>query len=295
MDTAARNLRGFVEDVQSPSAGLLDFPSPASDLEIFTPGAASASLAANVTSNPWAGSDVHLPSTTSAIPDTVELQPSIVSPAHELTQPGLDFDTIVGARVAPTPTTPPPPSSLKAGSELRLPSFAQLGIGAPHSEREPVRRPSLARNSIHLGDGLPPSLPQAGAIDFESVTTLPADHRADHVHEHVDTSQPESLPHAQSRVPLHSPLHHYVTTLTPPDDNGRITWESITKIATGPMNTPVAELGTLPADSEVSTAADAAGVPDINIEASTPMEETPRPWLTDAIKVMRKQWNDMRA
>ncbi|KAG9738032.1 hypothetical protein KCU63_g22196, partial [Aureobasidium melanogenum] len=177
MDTAARNLRGIVEDVQSPSAGLLDFPSPASDLEIYTPGVGSLSLAANVTSNPWPGSDACLSSATSAIPDTAELQPSIPTPAHEFEQPGLGFDTLVGARVAPAPTSPPPVTSIKDSRDLRLPSFSKLGIAAPHSE--PVR-PLLVRNPHPcLGGDDSAALPQVGAGALGENTKLPADHHID--------------------------------------------------------------------------------------------------------------------
>ncbi|KAI4718359.1 hypothetical protein E4T48_05424 [Aureobasidium sp. EXF-10727] len=289
MDTAARNLHGIVEDVQSPSAGLLDFPSPASDLEIYTPGVGSSSLAANVTSNPWPGSDTCLSSATSAVPDTVELQPSICSPAHEVEQPGLGFDALVGARVAPAPTSPLPLPSLKDGRDLRLPSFTRLGIAAPHSE--PVR-PVLVRNPHPcLGDDDSSALPRVGTVTLGENTNPPADHRVDDaLLEHVDAFHPESSPAVQTRAPLQSPVHHYVTTLTPPDDTGRITWEPITQFATGPMVSPVAAIGGLASDAEASAAPipDGSTIPSINLQVSTPLGESTRPWLSDAINIMLK-------
>jgi hypothetical protein len=288
MDTAARNLRGLVGDVQSPSAGLLDFPSPASDLDIYTPGVGSLSLAANVTSNPWAGSDACLSSATSAIPDTVEqLQPSILTPAHEFEQPGLGFDTVVGVRVAPAPTSPLPLSSLKDRRDLRLPSFTQLGIAAPHSE--PVR-PLLVRNPHPcLGDDDSTALPRVGGTIFEGNTSPVADLRVDDaVFDHVDACQPESSPTVQPRAPLLSPVHHYVTTLTPPDDTGRITWEPITQFATEPITTPMAASAIQASGPEASAApnSDASAVPVIT--RTNPIEDSPRPWLRDAITVMRE-------
>ncbi|KAH0268356.1 hypothetical protein KCU91_g9459, partial [Aureobasidium melanogenum] len=287
MDTAARNLRGIVEDVQSPSAGLLDFPSPASDLEIYTPGVGSLSLAANVTSNPWPGSDACLSSATSAIPDTAELQPSVATPAHEFEQPGLGFDTLVGARVAPAPTSPPPVTSIKDSRDLRLPSFSKLGIAAPHSE--PVR-PLLVRNPHPcLGGDDSAALPQVGAGALGENTKLPADHHIDDaLLGPVDAFHPESSSTVQPRAPLHSPMHHYVTTLTPPDDSGRITWEAITQFATGPMTSPMAASGDLASATEASAASESDGsaIPSINVQVSTPMEEPPRPWLKDAITIM---------
>ena len=281
------NLPGSVEEARLLSAGL-DFPSPASDIDIFTPTAPSL----NATSNPWPGVDVICPSSAiSPVPDTV-VQPSVLTPAYELERSDLlGFDKFVGTRVAPAPTSPLPLSSSKVGSDLRLPSFAQLGIAAPHSE--PPRRPSLARNPLCLGDPAT-ALPQA-VIESESVAALPVDHRVgDAVHEHVDTWQPDSE-QPYTRDPLHSPLHHYVTTLTPPDDNGRITWEAITKIATGPMNTPATETGGVPlgSDAPTATAADTSGVPQIKFQASTPLGEATRPWLEDAIQIMRESCSDL--
>lgn len=287
MDTAARNLRGIVEDVQSPSAGLLDFPSPASDLEIYTPDVGSLSLAANVTSNPWPGSDACLSSAaTSAIPDTAELQPSVSSPAHEFEQPGLGFDALVGARVAPAPTSPPPLTSIKDSRDLRLPSFSQLGIAAPHSE--PVR-PLLVRNPHPcLGGDDSAAVPRVGSVALGEKTKLPADHHVDDaLLGHVDALHTESSS-VQPRAPLHSPMHHYVTTLTPPDDSGRITWEAITQFATGPMNSPMAAGGGLASAAEAASDSDGSGIPSINVQVSTPMEEPPRPWLKEAITIMRE-------
>lgn len=288
MDTAARNLRGIVEDVQSPSAGLLDFPSPASDLDVYTPDVGSLSLAANVTSNPWPGADACLSSATSAIPDTAKL-PSVSSPAHEFEQPGLGFDTLVGARVAPAPTSPPPVTSFKDSRDLRLPSFSQLGIAAPHSE--PVR-PLLVRNPHPcLGGDDSSALPRVGTVALGENTKLPADPCIDDdLLGHVDASHSNSSPTIRPRAPLHSPMHHYVTTLTPPDDSGRITWEAITQFATGPMNSPMAASG-VASGAEVSSAAsdpDGSAIPSINVQVSTPMEEQSRPWLKDAITIMRE-------
>ena len=291
MDTAARNLRGFVEDVQSPSAGLLDFPSPASDLEIYTPGAGSLSLAANVTSNPWLDSDACLSSSaTSAIPDTVEqLQPSVFTPAHEVEQRDFSFDTLVGARVAPAPTSPLPLLSQKDPRDLRLPSFTQLGIGAPHSE--PVR-PLLVRDPHpRLGDIDAAAEPQVGGTVFGENTRPSANRRGDDaVFDHVNACQPKSSPAVQPRAPLHSPVHHYVTTLTPPDDTGRITWEPITQFTTEPMASPVAASGDLASGAEASAApqSDGPALPIITRSVPTPIEESPRPWLNDAITIMRK-------
>ncbi|KAI4833537.1 hypothetical protein E4T44_09358 [Aureobasidium sp. EXF-8845] len=264
----------------------MDFPSPASDLDIYTPGVGSLSLAANVISNPWAGSDAYLSSVTSAVPDTVEqLQPSILTPAHDFEQPGLGFDTVVGVRVAPAPISPLPLPSLKDRGDLRLPSFTQLGIAAPHSE--PIR-PLLVRNPHpSLGDNNSTALPRVGGTVSEGYTRPPSDPRVDDaVFEHVDACQPEFSPAVQPRAPLHSPVHHYVTTLTPPDDTGRITWEPITQFATEPITSPMAA-SAIPASGAEASAApnpDASAVPVIT--RSNPVEDSPRPWLRDAIKIM---------
>ncbi|KAI5253709.1 hypothetical protein E4T42_02808 [Aureobasidium subglaciale] len=285
MDTAARNSRGFVEDVQSPSADLLDFPSPASDLEIFTPGVGSLSSTANVTPNSWPGADACLPSATSAIPDPVELQTSL-SPTHEFEQPGLGFDTFVGTRVAPAPTSPQPLLPSKVGEDLRLPSFAQLGIAAPHSESI---RPLLVRNP-HCCLGVDNSA--ASSIDIGDKKGLTAGACVgDAMPEHVDAIQPVSSLSVQPRSPLHSPVHHYVvTTLTPPDDTGRITWGPVTQFAAGAMSSPVA-IGEGPApgiEAPIASVASESTIPAINVRGSSPLEEPPRPWLKNAISIILK-------
>jgi hypothetical protein len=252
-----------VDVVQSPSAGFLDFPSPASDLEVFTPGVDSLSLGSFDSRPP---SDACSPLAISPVPGTVEHQQSVLSPTYEHEQPEFAFDTLVGARVAPTP--------MSLGPELRSPSFARLGIiSAPHSE--PICRPALARNPVL-------AYARAGAVNLEPDTKLPADPSAgEHVTEFSSIVQPS--------VPLHSPVHHYVTTLTPPDDNGRITWDSMTEFPTGHMISHATESGALMSGNESSSASTAGSAPPaINIQCSTPMEESSRPWLRNAIQIIRE-------
>jgi hypothetical protein len=41
-------------------------------------------------------------------------------------------------------------------------------------------------------------------------------------------------------------------------------------------------------DASTASEADGSGIPSIKVEASTPMEDSPRPWLNDAIQIMRE-------
>lgn len=213
------------------------FPSPAAaDIAVTTP--CPDQSIADVSFCPWgidplsSGSCVVL----APEPNSVRLD-DVPTPVQEL-QPVLSFDNIVGAHVNPAPNNTQSLLQAKMGSGLCLPSFSKLGIAAPHSESPPQRHP--VQDPASRGDL---SRALAHPLDFQD-GAYPSDQTLDDtLHEQVESTQQAVSPSVHSKVPpLHSPLHHYVTTLTPPDENGRITWESITEVAPGPLDSPSPEL-----------------------------------------------------
>lgn len=220
-----------------PTAADFGFPSPAAeDILITTPSLDRTLLAAAVSSPSWStdsiveGRDALL---LASEPDVVRHQ-VVVTPGQEM-QPPLSFDAIVGADVDPAPSDALslPPNS-KAGPALRLPSFMSLGIANPTPDQHPapdhVARDDLSQHPLQsLGLDIGASHDPFSSDDLRE--------QVDILRQEVDSPGSHSF---DPSLPS-PPLQQFVTTLTPPDENGRITWESITKLSTGPMNSPTTE------------------------------------------------------
>ena len=220
-----------------PTAADFGFPSPAADdINLTTPTLSQDWSAAAVSSPQWpTHALVESSSLLASEPDVVKHE-DVVTPGMESLAP-LSFDAIVGADVDPAPSDVMLSSSLKAGPELRLPSFASLGIAAPHSVSVPQAH--LASDLISGGGDMLHSSSRSSHLD---TIARPADAFVEDLCQQVGhLEQADSLsghPTLPSSIP--SPLHHYVANLTPPDENGRITWSSITKVATGSLDSPTA-------------------------------------------------------
>jgi len=295
-----------------PTAADFGFPSPAADdINLTTPTLSQDSSAATVSSPQWpTHALVESSSLLGPEPDVVEHE-DVVTPGMEL-QASLSFDAIVGADVDPAPSDVMSSSSLKAGPELRLPSFASLGIAAPHSVSIPQRHP--AQDLVSAGDALH-SPSRSSPLD---TIARPVDAFGDDLCQRLGHLERADSPSGHPTVPSStpSPLHHYVATLTPPDDNGRITWSSITKVATGLLNSPTAttptDMGTVLSDAgdassieppaaavaamDIAAIAGAAAVsttgPDegestTDTNSDSSLSETPA-WLKPIIQAMRE-------
>lgn len=299
-------MRSTVEDIQ-PTAADYGFPSPAADdINITTPGLGQGSLAASISSPKWPTDLFTTGQSALLAPEPDIVRHEDVATPLELQAP-LSFDAVVGADVDPAPSDALSlPSSLRTEPALCLPSFTSLGIAAPHSGLIPQRHP--AREQFSRGD-LRRTLPQA--FDPETVASSSDPFSSDLRGQLEILQQTESSPSHTRTSPLHSPIHHYVTTITPPDESGRITWEAITKVGTGPLKSPSVDgemnsLGiedALPVAAVATAAAAAANVTatpstfsaHVTSEGGSSADSTrgagvsSRPsWLRSVIRVMRK-------
>lgn len=210
--------------------------------------------------------------------------PQVSTPLQEI-QPELGFDATVGAAVDPAPyhELHSAPAS-KSGPGLRLPSFAKLGIEAPHSA--PLTGQIYAKSPLSLG-----SLTSTLPLPFDSDTVgggVSDMCTSDDMSEQIERAQHPGPPHADGRTPsLLNASHHFVTTLTPPDDEGNITWNRIHQLTTGPLGTPAlsSDLGESSAGEAV--AGEASGVPQITVDNTDPSTDIPM-WIDGAIQTMRE-------
>lgn len=303
LERVSLNMRDFIGE--HPTAADFGFPSPAADdISISTPSLDQSSLIAPLSSAQWSTDTIGAASCAFLAPEPDVVEPEdVITPGQDLLLPPLSFDAVVGADVNPAPSDALSlPSASKTAPPLRLPSFASLGIAAPHS------RLISKEHSTHDRGHLSRSLPQQPSVS--DIAAAPCDTSSSDDLPQLDSLGLVDSPSARSIVPT-LPLHHYVTTLTPPDENGRITWESITKFATGPMNSPSTDLsGNLSCASETTpgppAGASAAAVANVTATA-TPFSATvvgedgvandctsdsspadPPMWLKPVIEAMRE-------
>lgn len=278
-------------DTLCPVAADFGFPSPAS--EDIPPNTPSLDDRAG---NALSGASPFVPATAAVatVPENVQC-PAIQSPAYEVQPSLLEFDTVVGASVNPVSVSEsgsrllPATSPTKAGPRrLRLPSFALLGITAP-SPADSTEQPNGDSNFLNpLGR----NLDSCGRLLHEnfSSSSHPLLDGPDGERQAVPSAL--SSPKAQARV-VHNPLHQYVTTITPPDDSGRLIWNSISTVATGAMDSPATDPGAASTTPEQPAVAGSSSTgPQIRIQHASPPEES-EPWLNGAIDTMCKRVSDV--
>lgn len=253
--------------IPSPASEDLCLASPSLDRSAFAPGFSLDASSSGMT----------------AEPDVVQLH-QVATPMQE-SQAELGFDAVVGASVDPAPNHELHSlSASKAGPGLRLPSFAKLGIEAPHSA--PLTGQML-ESPVSLGS-LASTLPLP--FELDTVGGSSESCSSSDMPEHPGSSQPaqSQSPKVDIRLPsLPSPLHHFVTTLTPPDDEGNITWDQIRKLATDPLGTPAVDAGLAASNTEPAATGQASAVPQITIQNTDPNAVAPM-WIDGAIQTMRE-------
>lgn len=267
-----------------PSAADLGFPSPASDdISLLSPGLDRALSASRTPAVAWSHRLANQTGSASLVPtepEEVKLQRiqtpgSVYQPA-----PSLGLDSIVGASIDPVPKDASFPvtstTATKAGPGLRLPSFDLLGIANP--------RPDCSE--IKLDD--PFVEPARQGLLFPEDTFSPSGSNLGGAGSETQDNPFCDSPRARARV-INSPLHQYVTTLTPPDDSGRLVWESFAKLSTGAMDSPATDPGNAPTASEEQPAvAGSSAEPSIRIEPPPLVIAEKDEWLRGAIDEMRK-------
>lgn len=280
---ATLNLRSGL-DINHLSLADLGYPSPASeDICLTTPSLDESAHATNISPSSWRVVPGSAASSAALAPEPdVAKSPHVKTPLEEM-QPTLDLGAVVGAAVDPAPNNPlSPQPAVKAGQSLRLPSFAQLGIAAPHSEQSYFQelKPS---NPLSVGGLLEP-LPLP--IDPDTTSSSSRMNGSGGSLECIGGLPLLGSPKAHVRVPpVQSPLEHFVTTLTPPDDEGNITWASILKVGAVAMDTPAADSGSVAAfvgDSQAERSSNTQQS-SANIDDTA---ESNADWLQDAINAM---------
>ncbi|GAB7356505.1 hypothetical protein MBLNU459_g7257t1 [Dothideomycetes sp. NU459] len=272
--SAAFNVRDLVLEATQITPAGFGAPSPASEDLCLTSPSLDRSMLASPT--PLFESQPALASE----PDVVKVT-QVSTPLQE-TRPDLGFDAIVGAAVDPAPSHDlcPLPAA-KSGPGLRLPSFAQLGIEAPHSA--PLSGEMCTKGPVSLG-----SLSSCLPLPFEpeSAASQSDMYPHDDGHEEIENQERSDGPKAAVRLPsVPNPLRHYATTLTPPDDEGNITWEQISKFAVGPLGTPALSSGLDASNSGEFATGDVSGAPQIKIQNTDNSTYGPG-WINEAIQTM---------
>lgn len=215
-----------------------------------------------------------------SLPDHVEAL-HVTTPLTETpVQPNM-MNLIVGGALAPLPCTPPPPKDpLRPGPGLRLPSFEELGIAAPH----PDRFGALSFGS----DNMPHSLDGSNEAPAGMATS---DSFVDAFDSLGFSSALTERPQIQPKLPpglVRTPFLHDVATLTPPAESGEPTWQPISSTSNAPMDSPSTDPGnvsTHPLEtgtaSETAPPAAASSLPQLTNGGA-------QAWVNDALEILRK-------
>ena len=234
-------------------AAFAAFPSPASASSVLStpvleraPKTHSASAAGQTPRNGVLEAVGAVP----AVPDFISTPTVQTPPARGVPQPTLNM--IVGGALAPTHEVPPPPaSSSKSRSSLRLPSFDLLGIAVPHPDR--------------FGIGGATGLPSYSIQDItpESLSSPRAEVDLPNAFESMNL---ERLPMASTLFsplkdptagrPLQSPLL-FRGPLTPPDDVPYLDWQNAVFTQQGAVSNDEGSAGSA---QQGDAAQDGAGV-----------------------------------
>ncbi|KAF2175127.1 hypothetical protein K469DRAFT_611800 [Zopfia rhizophila CBS 207.26] len=146
--------------------------------------------------------------------------PSPPTPLQE-TQPDLSLN-FVGGALPSTDVSLPTPPIVKAGHNLRLPSFDLLGIAAPHPDRIALR----SNNSFSsLGAG-PLSKPEDPLHALSPPLSRP--------HQFGEVGEPS----VESPEASKAEIEHLVPIDTPPTEPGTLHWGSFVNVKTAGMGSP---------------------------------------------------------
>ena len=208
------------------------------------------------------------------LPSPTEIYPSLAThtstPSREIAGITLDgfIDGVLPATDGPLPTPP----VVKAGHNLRLPSFEDLGIAAPHPDRVAVF-PTPSRFIVGSG---PLSRP-----DDPLHTNSPQRPRAE-----IRPEDSRDLPHRP--LANRQAIHHFVDTFTPPEDSGKVAWSSVANVRTAAMESPAKSddhPSTTPTEQTQSSSSPSEETPS---EPPTEPDPGGKPWLKKALETVCK-------
>jgi hypothetical protein len=157
----------------------------------------------------------------------------------------------------------PTPTLAKTAHNLRLPSFDELGIAAPHPDCFPLRtRHSFGASALGAG---PLSKPE----DPLHALSPPLDH-----HTQADTA---TDPLFTSPKAARAQVEHLISTFTPPSEPGTFHWGSLVSVRPAGLGSPPSSDPGVSPNLNVTASATAPGQAPIIVP--TPAE------LSDAVKM----------
>jgi hypothetical protein len=213
-----------------PPAALDAFPSPAS----ITSSLDSPSLTRSLPRAAWAWTPRSEPAAVPVppAPGDVEVKQLATPPATDVSL--SDLKMMVGGALAPVHITPPYQPHHKSGPGLRLPSFEALGIAAPHPDR--YGHSSLDGAADQACDSLREPLGSSGR-DAELL------HAFEGLHADRDGASSKPVGDKTGGRAVASPVHHFISTLTPPAEGGEMDWRAMTTVVSAPIDSPSTDPG----------------------------------------------------
>ncbi|KAH9825950.1 hypothetical protein Tdes44962_MAKER03874 [Teratosphaeria destructans] len=268
-------------------APLQAFPSPASITSPLDSPTFSRSLAGSRKTSPWTPASL-VSATTAPIspaPGLVDFKAVDTPPAADiLLETGLN--TIVGGALAPVHVTPPRTrSATKRGPGLRLPSFRDLGIAAPHPDR--YGQPALDGTFTDA-----PNDTMEGPLG-SSVGDAPLRNALEHLHLAQNPTSNGSGADLTGGRAVNSPVKHFIATLTPPEEAGDMKWPSLESVSSAPIMSPSMEHGHEPLGAgsalPAPTAADSTTLAQRPREPAGPSRGG-NSWIDGAVHTLRSQY-----
>ncbi|KAF2832482.1 hypothetical protein CC86DRAFT_89955 [Ophiobolus disseminans] len=141
----------------------------------------------------------------------------------ELHEDRPHFDLDFAGALPSTNVSLPTPTIIKTAHNLRLPSFDELGIAAPHPDRLPLRPNHFFSPALGAG---PLSKPE----DPLHALSPPLDH-----HHEVATAAEVPTPNPKAARPQ---VERVISTFTPPSEPGAFHWGPILSVRPGGLGSP---------------------------------------------------------
>lgn len=266
---------------------LYAFPSPASITESLSSPTLDKTLPSNLTPStqhtPYYG-PYEAAGVVPTEPGSTRSQPLMSPPVQESTE--CEMNLIVGGALAPTTSKQSVRPSPRAGPGLRLPSFDELGIAAPHPDRLGVdsldRTFSQAARDAMQEPYSAPHLESSLGLRFQDLKIG---------HSREDAGACRSAPPSMSPAGgTRMPFPHFVDVLTPPAERHEPEWRLALPTITAPLHSPATDPGApaLPEDNQTLTAENTSTVLPSRPapEASHPAQ--PREWYDGAVDALCK-------
>ena len=195
--------------------------------------------------------------------------PSAETPIH-LHEDRPHFDLDFAGALPSTNVSLPTPTIIRTAHNLRLPSFDELGIAAPHPDRIPLR-PSHSFSSSALGAG-PLSKPEDPLHALSPTLDL---HPQADTATHLPTTSPKAARAQVERI---------IPTFTPPSEPGTFHWGAIVSVRPGGLGSPPSSDPGLSPNLNLTASATAPGQAPIIVPITAELSDalTMAVWVEEA-------------